>query len=67
MHDLANTAIDRKGFLGLNKMTLDQIDEEPLTYEVSDEALELATCTEREKANAFTQWICTAIYFCPGP
>jgi hypothetical protein len=51
----------------MNKMTLDQNDEEPLTYEVSDEALELATCTEREKANTFTQWICTAIYFCPGP
>jgi hypothetical protein len=50
----------------MNKMT-DQNEEEPLTYEVSDEALEVATCTGKEKANTFTQWICTAIYFCPGP
>ena len=55
------------GTKAMNKMTLDQNEEESLTYEVSDEALEVAACTEREKANTFTQWICTAIYFCPGP
>jgi len=51
----------------MNKMTLDQNDEEALTYEVSDDVLEVAACTEREKGNTFTQWICTAMYFCPGP
>jgi hypothetical protein len=51
----------------MNKMALDQNEKEPLTYEVCDEALEVAACTERQKANRFTQWICTAIYFCPGP
>jgi hypothetical protein len=56
-----------RGTNAMNKMTLDQNDEETLTYEVSDDVLEMAACTEREKANTFTQWICTAMYFCPGP
>jgi hypothetical protein len=51
----------------MNEMTLDQNEEEPLTYEVSDEVLEVAGCAETAKANTFTQWICTALYFCPGP
>ena len=49
----------------MNEITLDQSDEQLLTYEVSDEALEVAAC--REKANTFTQWVCTAYAFCPGP
>jgi hypothetical protein len=49
----------------MNEITLDQNDEQLLTYEVSDEALEVAACKER--ANTFTQWFCTAVYFCPGP
>jgi hypothetical protein len=48
----------------MNEITLDQNDEELLTYEVSDEALEVAC---EEKANTFTQWVCTSVYFCPGP
>ena len=52
----------------MNEMTLDHIDHEFLTYEVSDEALEVAAaCLERGKANTFTQWLCTAVFFCPGP
>ena len=52
----------------MNEMTLDHIDHEFLTYEVSDEALEAAaSCLERGKANTFTQWLCTAVFFCPGP
>ena len=51
----------------MNEMTLDQNEEELFTYEVSDEVLEVAGRAEREKANTFTQWICTALYFCPGP
>jgi hypothetical protein len=47
----------------MNEITLDQNDEELLTYEVS--ALEVAAC--EEKANTFTQWVCTSVYFCPGP
>ena len=51
----------------MNEMTLDQNEEELLTYEVSDEVLEVAGWAETAKANTFTQWICTALYFCPGP
>jgi hypothetical protein len=52
----------------MNEMTLNQNDEEFFTYEVSDEALETAgACFERQKANTFTQWMCTAVFFCPGP
>jgi hypothetical protein len=53
------------GTNAMNEITLDQNDEELLTYEVSDEVLEVAAGTE--KANTFTQWVCTAVYFCPGP
>jgi hypothetical protein len=52
----------------MNEMTVDQNDEEFFTYEVSDEALEIAaTYLERGNANRFTQWMCTAVFFCPGP
>ena len=51
----------------MNEMTLDQNEEELLTYEISDQVLEVAGCAETAKANTFTQWICTALYFCPGP
>jgi hypothetical protein len=33
----------------MNEMTLDQNEEEPLTYEVSDEVLEVAGCAETAK------------------
>ena len=54
-----------EGINAMNEMTLDQNEEELLNYEVSDEVLEVAACTE--KANTFTQWVCTSVYFCPGP
>ena len=44
---------------------LDQTEEEMLTYEVSDEALESATGTGNEKA--YTLYFCTALDLCPGP
>jgi hypothetical protein len=50
----------------MNTLASDQNNDPFLTYEVSDEALEGAANTERGKENAFTQWICTAVYFCPG-
>ena len=52
-----------KGTIAMNEMTLDQNNEELLTYEVSDEVLEFAAWAERNKANTFTQWICTSAYF----
>ena len=54
------------GTIAMTEITLDQNDEEErLTHEVSDEVLEAAGC--KEKANTFTQWVCTAFNFCPGP
>jgi hypothetical protein len=52
----------------MDEITLNQNDEEFFTDDVSDEALEaVAASLERQKANRFTQWMCTAVFFCPGP
>ena len=45
---------------------LDQT-EQILTYEVSDEALEIAAGTGNEKAGRYTLFFCTALDMCPGP
>jgi hypothetical protein len=42
----------------------DQNEEDLLVYEISDEMLEN---TGSEKAGICTQWVCTAVYYCPGP
>ena len=51
----------------MNDMTigLEQTEEEMLTYEVADEALESATGNER--AGNYTLFFCTALDLCPGP
>ena len=41
-----------------SEIDLDQTDEETLTYEMSDEALERAASAENEKAGTFTL-VCT--------
>jgi hypothetical protein len=51
----------------MNEMTVEQSNEAPLIYEISDEMLEIAACTNGEKVGNFTQWMCTALYYCPGP
>jgi hypothetical protein len=53
----------------MNDMTfgLDQTEEEMLTYEVSDRALESAAGTGNEKAGNYTLFYCTALDLCPGP
>ena len=43
----------------------DQNEEKLLTYEVSDEALEIAAGTAKEKTN-FTLGACTGLSECPG-
>jgi hypothetical protein len=45
---------------------IDQIEGEMLTYEVSDEALETATSTSRDKAENFTVSFCTGLIGCPA-
>jgi hypothetical protein len=43
----------------------ERTDENVLQFDVCNEALECAAGTQR--AVTITQWICTALYFCPGP
>ena len=53
----------------MNDMTigLEQTEEEMLTYEVSDEALESATGAGNERAGNYTLYFCTALDLCPSP
>jgi hypothetical protein len=51
----------------MNEFRLDKNEEKILIYEILDEALENAACTGNNEANTFTQWVCTALYYCPGP
>jgi hypothetical protein len=51
----------------MNDTTRDQNEENFPIYEIPDDVLETAACTGNQKANIFTQWMCTALYFCPGP
>src|ERR1035437_7518045 len=44
---------------------LDQIDEEILSYEVSDEALETAAGTGEEKDGNYTLGVFSGLVFCP--
>jgi hypothetical protein len=46
-------------------MGLEKTDEEILSFEVSDAALEIAAGTAKEKAN-FTLGACTGLSECPG-
>ena len=48
----------------MNDVTFNQTEEEALSYEVSDEALEIAAGAGNEKAN-FTLGACTALSVCP--
>jgi len=50
-----------------NIIRLDQNEEEALTYEVSDEALEIAAgSTGKEKAGNYTLGACSGLSVCPG-
>jgi len=57
-----------KGINAMNEKTigLDQIEEEILTCEVSDEALETAAGTAKQKAGNYTLGFCTGLSACPG-
>jgi hypothetical protein len=50
----------------MDDMTSDE-DKENVLDEIPDDVLETAAGTGNESAIKFTQWICTAVYFCPGP
>lgn len=44
--------------------SLDQVDDEVLNYEISDEALETAAGTEKEEAGSYTICFCTYSHMC---
>ena len=46
--------------------TIDQTEEEILTFQVSDEALEAAAGSVKEKAGAFTLSFCSGLDTCPA-
>jgi hypothetical protein len=50
----------------MNDIHIDQREEEILTFDVSDEALEAAAGAVREKAGAFTLAFCSGLDTCPG-
>jgi hypothetical protein len=58
-----------KGDQAMSDMTigLEQTEEEMLTYEISDDALESTTGTGNEKAGNYTLYFCTALDLCPSP
>jgi hypothetical protein len=51
----------------MGDMTREQNNENFLVHEIPDEVVETAAYIRNEKTNNFTQWVCTALYFCPGP
>jgi len=51
----------------MNEAIHEENEQDMLIFEITDDALESAAYRHDEKANTFTQWVCTALYFCPGP
>jgi hypothetical protein len=49
-----------------NKAGFDRIEEEVLTFEISDAALETAAGKGKEKAGNYTLGFCTGVSVCPG-
>lgn len=43
-----------------------QNDDDALQFEISDVFLEASAGDGSDDTKAFTQWVCTAVYFCPG-
>ncbi len=63
MSPLANERINAMSDTSIG---LDQIEEEIFTYEVSDEALETAAGSVKEKAGALTLPFCSGLDTCPA-
>lgn len=51
----------------MDDMTREQNKENFPVYEIPDEVVETAARIGNVKTNNFTQWVCTALYFYPGP
>ena len=61
----AGAAGERKDNAMKTTMGFAKLEEEILAFEVSDEALEIAAGTSKEKAN-FTLGACSGLSVCPG-
>ena len=51
----------------MNEVSSHPNDDEVPQFEVSDAFLESSAGGGHDDKNAFTQWVCTALYFCPRP
>ena len=51
----------------MDDMTRDQTEDSTLMFEIPDAVLETAAPAGNGRVNNFTQWMCTALFFCPGP
>jgi hypothetical protein len=52
----------------MNEFVIDPEQECIFTQAIPDEVVESAASSSRdERTDIFTQWICTALYYCPGP
>jgi len=52
---------------GVRAMNEVDQDNEPLQFDVPDAFLESSAGGGHDNTNIFTQWVCTAVNFCPGP
>jgi hypothetical protein len=51
----------------MNQETAGQNEEELLTYEISDDALENMARAPMDRAGNYTLYFCTQLDLCPGP
>ena len=51
----------------MNDVSHDQTEDAAFSNEISDDILETAAFSGNGRVNNFTQWMCTALFFCPGP
>ena len=51
----------------MGDLSHDQSEDAIFTHEISDDILETAAFSGNGRMNNFTQWMCTALFFCPGP
>jgi len=50
----------------MNESSIHQIEEETLSHDISDEALEAAAGTPKDKAGSFTISFCSGLDTCPA-
>ena len=52
----------------MHALIIDEEEERIFSSTLPDEVLEIvASSSHGERTGIFTQWVCTAMYFCPGP